>query len=98
MGKKKNIALRAAYMNKVRAFAPLKDRDRNRLSGAIGVGECASTKRKPVSANRPSATGPKTCGSRHPNREDCSRPYTTPQRPAVTRMAPGISKALASPL
>src|ERR1700676_2679614 len=98
MGKKKNTPLKAAYMNRVSTFAPLKTRDRNNAGGAIGDGERASTKRNNATATLPSANGMNTRASRHPYWEDCSKPYTRPQRPTVTRMAPGKSRRLESPL
>src|SRR5450432_611897 len=88
--KKKKIPI-AAYRKNVCRFAPLKLRDLNSLSGRVGAGLAASTKRNATRQPKPTVNPPKTREFPQPRFSDSTKPVTKLPSPTVARIAPNQS-------
>src|SRR5207302_11074652 len=87
-GKKKVKPPRAPYSKSLRRFAPLKVRERNKVSGTIGAGVRASTRRNASSAAMPTARALSTRVLPKPMDPASISPYTSAPKPTVTSSVP----------
>src|SRR6266700_5622727 len=87
-GKKNVTPLSAPYSKSVRRLAPLKVCERNNVSGTIGAGLRASTRRNASSATTPIARALSTNVLPKPREPASISPYTSAPNPSVTSSVP----------